>query len=424
MSAATHILANGAIVAADTVPGVETIAVGVSFNAGARDEIAAENGLAHLLEHMAFKGTHSRSARAIAEAIEGVGGWLNASTGYQRTSYYARVLARDLDRAFDVLADILYNALYDSDALEKERRIVAQEIAEAHDNPEDHVYTLLQETCFPNQSLGRPILGVLETLDALDADAFLRFMAARYRPENMVVAVAGGIAPDAVFQAAERHFGARSGGESDFGAAVRTPARFASGVRFDRRTIEQSHVALALRGEEVGAPGLYAMRVFAEILGGGMASRLFQTIREERGLAYSVYAFAEAYDDVGLIDIYAGTEDRSAPAAIAAALRCVSDMTERVTASELERAKAILKASVLMGLETPLGRVEAMTHQLYTEKRLLGAEALCARIDAVTSDGVREAAETALSGPIALSAVGQADAEALQQAVANVGGDA
>ncbi len=407
-------LANGVRVVIDPMPGLMSAAIGVYARAGAIDERREENGVAHLLEHMAFKGTGRRTARQIAEEIEAVGGYLNAGTGYTRTGYYARVLSADIALAFDVLADILGDPLFDGEELAKEQDVVLQEIGEAADQPDDAVMELLQTLSYGDHPLGRPILGTEESVKSQTPQSLRAFMTRTYRPQDIVVAASGGIDIGAVENLAMRAFGEWPKAAPNLPREI---ARYRGGRRHDRRDIEQTHVALAFPGAAVTDADYFATRVFAEALGGGMSSRIFQSVREERGLAYSVYAFADAYDDAGAVGVYAGTDAVNAAEAIGLIRRDIESLAAAPTPNEIDRSKAMLKSTMLMTLENPSSRIETAVGQLYAHGRLIAPNEISDRLDAVDAAGVRAVAEKALAGNSSLAVVGPGDLENLSAAL-------
>ncbi|MDZ7628708.1 MAG: pitrilysin family protein [Parvularculaceae bacterium] len=396
-------LDNGVRVLIDPMPGLLSAAVGVYARAGTIDERKAENGVAHLLEHMAFKGTRRRTARQIAEEIEAVGGYLNAGTGYTRTGYYARVLSADVALAFDVLADILIDPLFDTGELQKEKEVVLQEIGEAEDQPDDAVMELLQKLSYGDHPLGRPILGTEESVTAQSAASLRAFMTRNYNASDIIVAASGGVDARDVEAIARRLFGEWP--NSNAKPARATPC-YGGGRRHDARDIEQTHLALAFPGAAVGDDDYFATRVFAEALGGGMSSRIFQSVREERGLAYSVYSFADAYEETGTVGVYAGTDADNAPEAIALIRRDMEGLAASPTAREIERSKAMLKSTILMALENPSARIETAVGQLYAHGRLFAADEIAAKLDAVTADDIARVATKSLVGAASLAVVG------------------
>lgn len=397
-AASLHRLDNGVRVLCDPMPGLASACAGVWVAAGARHERADENGAAHLLEHMAFKGAGGRSARALAEAAESRGIWLNAATGHERTGFHARCLADDLIFALDLTADLVLAPHLDPADLELERGVVLQEIGEAHDDPEDRAGVLHQSAVFADQPLGRPILGAAETLAGLDTGRLRAFRDRLYAPDAMIVAAAGAVDSDAFLAWAT----ARFGGLAPFDPEAPEPARPGGGALGETRDCEQTHLVVSLPGPSAGAPGAAAARVLSEILGGGMASRLFQDLRETRGLVYSVEAWSEAWADCGRLCVAAGS-----------AAAASSEIAERVAAhwhamaetgpspAELDRARRILEASLMMGCEGPAARVEAAVGQTFTLGAPMALADMAGRVRAVTAEDVRAVARAALSGPAA-----------------------
>ncbi len=400
-------LANGVRVFADPMAGLESAAVGVWFRAGAIDETLEEQGIAHLLEHMAFKGTTARTARQIAEEIENIGGYLNASTGYSRTGYYARVLRKDVGTALEILADILTDPLFDAGELDKERQVVIQEIGEAADVPDDAVMEMLQTLSYGDHPLGRAILGTIESVSSHTSQRLSTFMSKHYAPEDLVVAASGAVDPDDVAKLAEKYFGARR----PISRPARTPKpSYKGGSNHELRDIEQTHIALSFPGAAVRDADYFATRIFVEALGGGMSSRIFQSVREERGLAYSVYSFTDSYDEVGSIGAYVGTDSENAAESVSLIRKEIALMADAANDKEIDRARAMLKSTLLMGLESPATRAETAVGQLFSHGRLLSASEIAERLDAVTVGDVRAAAGKALgaSAP-SLAIVGPAD---------------
>ena len=304
MSVAVTKLKSGIQVVTDTMPHLESASLGVWVNAGSRDERRDENGIAHCLEHMAFKGTRRRSARQIAEEIEAVGGDLNAATGAETTAYYARVLKADVPLALDVLADILSEPAFDRQELLREQNVIIQEIGAAADTPDDLIFEHLQVVAFPDQPLGRSILGTTKTVKSFDGAKLREYLGRNYRAPDMVVAAAGAVDHQAVVAEVERRFASFNGPAR----AAPEPASFGGGSHVEKRELEQVHIALALPGVAQTDPSLFSLQVFTSVLGGGMSSRLFQEAREKRGLCYSIYSFHAPYSDVGMFGLYAGTD--------------------------------------------------------------------------------------------------------------------
>ncbi|MEZ5896018.1 MAG: pitrilysin family protein [Parvularculaceae bacterium] len=404
-------LDNGVRIVCDPMPGLETAAIGIWYRAGALDENNEERGVAHLLEHMAFKGTTRRSARAIAEEIENVGGYLNASTGYGRTGYYARILKPDVDTAFGILADILLDPLFLDDELEKEKDVVVQEIGEAADTPDDAVMEMLQRVCYGEHALGRPILGTEDSVMSHTPERLRAFMQKNYTPQDMIIVAAGGFDAAVIKSLATNAFSGARRTQRVF--RPEKPA-YIGGRVHEARDIEQTHIAVNFPGVSATEPSFFATRVFTEALGGGMSSRIFQAIREQRGLAYSVYAFTDSYDDVGGVCAYVGTDSDQAAEAVGLIKSEITAMAGDVTRQEIDRARALLKSNLLMGLESPAARAEAAASQLFSYGRLFTTAEMCERLDAVTADDIRACAEHALSaGDPSLAIVGPADFDAV-----------
>lgn len=414
-----HRLANGVRVVCDPMPGLQTLAASVVAGRGARYEDAARCGWSHLMEHMVFKGAGGRSAQDIVEAIEAEGGQINAATGYERTSYQVRALAGGLDLGLATISDLLFRPTLSPEDLAKEKQVIGQEIAEAADDPEDRVFEMAQAAAFPDQPLGRPILGTVESIGAADPATLGDWRARLYPPNALVVAAAGAVDEAELLALAERDFGGEpEGPETDL-----APATFDGGAEADADRLEQAHVVFLLPAPSAVDPDYFALRLFAEILGGGMASRLFQEARERRGLAYAVDAYAETYLDAGLLGVYAGCAAKDARELALVAAGEIAGLARKVEPRELGRAKAQLKASMFMGRESPLARAEHAAGQLLVFGRLLGPNELARRIDEVTEDDLQRVGERMLGqGRAAASVLGpkaaMPAAEAFRRALA------
>lgn len=396
-------LPSGLTVASDPMPHLMSTALGVWVNCGSRHETPEESGLSHMLEHMAFKGTARRSARDIATEIESVGGDLNAYTGREQTAFHARVLKEDSGLALDMLADILIHPVFDEAELANERDVILQEIGQARDTPDDQVFDYLQEACYPAQAIGRPIFGSEQTVAGFSRSDIAAYIGKHYRAGAMVLAASGAIDHDALVEAGEKLFaGLSPGTERDF-----EPAAFAGGEKLARQSLEQAHLTFAFPGVAATDPDVYAAQIFATILGGGMSSRLFQEAREKRGLCYSIYAFSHSYRDTGMVGIYCGASEAKAGEIAPLVASEMAAMATGATAEEVARARAQLKASLLMGMEHPHARCEMMAGHLYNYGRIIGTEELVQRIDAVDTGAVRRfAARICDNGNPAVAAVG------------------
>jgi predicted Zn-dependent peptidase len=387
MSVEVSRLPSGLIVVTDAMPHLQTAALGVWVGSGSRFEDADEHGISHLLEHMAFKGTSRRSARDIVETIEAVGGELNAGTGVEVTAYYARVLKPDVPLALDVLADILTDPAFDPDELAREQNVIVQEIGAVADTPDDLVFDHLQSMAFPDQAVGRSILGTPATVRSLTGRRLRAYLARTYCAPDMVVAAAGAVDHRAVLAEVEQRFAKVNGSA----ASRPSPARYRGGSRIEARDLEQVHVAMALEGLPQRNPDLYSLHVFTSAVGGGMSSRLFQEVREVRGLCYSIYTFHAPYADTGLFGLYAGTDQLDAPELMRVVIGEIAGAAETLTEAEVARAKAQMKAGILIALESSSARAEQLARQMITHGRPIPVEEIVAKVEAVTVESARAA---------------------------------
>lgn len=389
----TTTLANGLRIITEPMPGLASASVGLWVMAGGRHERPEQNGIAHFLEHMAFKGTKTRTALQIAEQIEDVGGYINAYTSREMTAFYARVLGEDVPLALDVVSDIVLNPVFDQKELEVERNVILQEIGMALDTPDDIIFDWLQEAAYPDQAFGRTILGPAERVSTFERSDLAGFVAEHYGPDQMILAAAGAVDHDAIVRQAETIFASLS--------PIRQPAPalavWKGSERREIRDLEQVHFALAFEGPSYADPDLYVAQVYATAMGGGMSSRLFQKIREERGLCYSIFAQASSYDDTGMVTIYAGTSSEEVAAlellTIDELKRATGDMTE----AEVARARAQMKAGLLMGLEGASSRAERLARNLAVWGRVPDLAEISERIDAVNVADVEAYAEKVLT---------------------------
>ncbi|GGO27619.1 peptidase M16 [Gemmobacter aquaticus] len=404
-------LPNGFRIVTEDMPGLKSASVGIWVTAGGRHERAEQNGIAHFLEHMAFKGTARRTSLQIAEEIEDVGGYINAYTSKEMTAYYARVLSGDVALALDVISDIVLNPVFDPKEIEVERHVILQEIGQALDTPDDIIFDWLQEVSYPDQAFGRTILGPTELVSSFTRDDLVRFVHEHYGPDQMILAAAGGIDHDAIVAQATEIFG----GLTPVGNSTLEGARFGGGERREVKGLEQVHFALAFEAPGYRHPDVYTAQVYSTAMGGGMSSRLFQKIREERGLCYSIFAQSGAYEDTGSITIYAGTSEDEIADLTTLTLdelkRAADDMTE----AEVARARAQLKAGLLMGLESPSSRAERNARLLSIWGRVPDVDEAVAKIDAVTTADVRRVAGELAASRAALALYGPvADAPGLE----------
>jgi predicted Zn-dependent peptidase len=395
MSVAVDTLANGFRVVTQRMPHLETVSLGVWVACGSRHERLEEHGISHFLEHMAFKGTASRSARDIAEEIENVGGEINAATGLEQTAYYARVLKGDEGLALDVIADILLHPRLAPEDIAVEQEVVLQEIAATRDVPDEIAYDMLEAMAFPDQPLGRPILGTVESVGRFDAGRIADFLARHYRPDRMVMSAAGAVDHAALLARCEALFGAVPAGETPPVEA----GRYVGGTAVEVNEFEQSHLILAFHGLAIRDRELMTLQVLSGLLGGGASSRLFQEVREKRGLCYSIYSFVSAFEDEGMFGVHAAT----GPDEVGKLLPVVADEIANLASrgpsqTEVARAKAQLKAGLLMSLESSGARAEQLARQLQVHGRVLPLEEIIGLVDAVTAEAVRATAGRLLEG--------------------------
>jgi predicted Zn-dependent peptidase len=397
-------LPNGLTVATDRMEQVETVSVGVWVQVGTRHEIKEINGVSHVLEHMAFKGTRRRTARAIAEEIEAVGGHLNAYTAREGTTYFAKVMKEDIGLALDIIADILQHSVFDPEELAREREVILQEIGQARDTPDDIIFDHFQETAYPDQPLGRPVLGTEETVTSLKREALVAHMAQHYHAGRMILAAAGKLDHDWLVERAAALFAGLSNGA----APAPVPARYQGGEFRGDEDLEQVHIVLGFPGLPLGHADQFAMAALSTVLGGGMSSRLFQEVREKRGLVYSIYSFFAGFADSGLFGIYAGTGAKSLRELTPLVFDQVAGVARAVAPEELARAKAQLRADVLMSLESTGARAEQIARQLTIYGRILSPAEVTAEIDKVDNAALARCAAVLMKGPLTVATLGPA----------------
>ena len=395
-------LDNGVTVVTEAMPGVATATLGVWVGAGSRHERAEEGGLSHLIEHMAFKGTKTRSARRIAEDIENVGGDINAATSAEGTSYTARVLGEDAGVALDVIGDILTDSVFDAGELAREKSVILQEYAAIEDTPDDVVYEAFTEAAFPDQPMGRPIIGTPETINSFDRSAIEAYIAREYTPDRIVLAAAGAIGHDRIVESAERYFGAMK----PMQPPEAVPGVYGGGEKRLPKKLEQANLVIGLPGLSFRDENYYALHMFAQVLGGGLTSRLWHEVRETRGLAYEIQSFHWSFYDCGLFGIGAGTSGGDLAELVDVTLEATIRAAADADTVEVARAKAQLKVALLSALETPGGRIERNARQILAWGRVIPASEVIAKVDAVTVDDVRAAGKRLLAGAPTLAAIG------------------
>jgi predicted Zn-dependent peptidase len=395
-------LSNGLRVATDRIDTVDTVSLGLWVDVGTRHEAPEINGAAHFLEHMAFKGTERRSARAIAEEIEAVGGHLNAYTSRESTAYYAKVLKEDLPLALDILADILLHSSFDPTELERERTVILQEIGQANDTPDDIIFDYFQERAFPDQAMGRPVLGSPDIIRRLSREAVMGYLRDHYGAARMVLSAAGNLEHRRVVDLAEKLLA-----EMPAERAVSSePAQYVGGDRRQQRELEQLHLVIGFPGLPLGDPDYYAASVLSTAFGGGMSSRLFQEVREKRGLVYSIHSFAHGYRDGGLFGIYAGTGEEEAAELLPVLCEETARLADGFAPAELARAKAQMKAGLLMSLESTGARCEQMAQHMLIHGTPFDPADMVRRIEAVDDAAIARVVAGWHSAPPTLTALG------------------
>lgn len=396
-------LSNGLTVATETLPSIESVALGVWVKSGARNERDDEHGMAHLLEHMAFKGTSTRSAFEIASQIENVGGEINAATSVETTSFYARVLADDAPLAIDLLSDILQDSEFDPDELEREQHVILQEIGAAHDTPDDVVFDRFTETAYRHQTIGRSILGTPETVKSFTSAQLHAFMERQYGADDMVVVAAGDIKHDVFVREVEKRLGTfRSKSDS----VLPQYAQYVGGDFREQRDLMDAQIVLGFEGRAYHVRDFYASQVLSMILGGGMSSRLFQEVREKRGLCYSVYAFHWGFSDTGIFGVHAATGQSDIAELVPVIISELQKSGDEILQEELDRARAQYRAGLIMSAESPASRASQIARQMLLFGRPIGKDELMERLSALTVERLRDLSSRLFSTKPTVTAVG------------------
>lgn len=405
MSVELTTLPNGFRIVSEYMPSLQSASLGVWVSAGGRHERVDQNGIAHFLEHMAFKGTKRRNALQIAEAIEDVGGFINAYTSREATAYYVRVLENDVPLAFDVISDIILNSVFDPQEVDIERGVILQEIGQSLDTPDDIIFDWLQEVSYPDQPFGRTILGPAERVESFNSTNLSEFVAQNYVPDQMILAAAGAVDHDALVRMAEATFGYLPSSNG----LIAQPALYQGGECRVVKDLEQAHFTMSLETQGYMSDDIYTSQVYAVALGGGMSSRLFQEAREKRGLCYTIYAQSGAYSDTGSLTIYSGTSGDDVAGLSELCIDELKRSTEDMSQAEVDRARTQMKAGMLMGLESPASRCERLARMVGIWGRVPDLDEIVEKIDAVTVKAVRDFAErlceksapsVALYGPV------------------------
>lgn len=398
-------LSSGLTVVTETMPHLESVALGVWIKSGSRNETANEHGIAHLLEHMAFKGTARRSARDIAEEIENVGGELNAATSTETTSYYARVLKDHVPLAVDILADILTESAFDDEELRREKHVILQEIGAANDTPDDVVFDRFSEAAFKGQTIGRPILGTPETVTSFTPDQIRNYLSRNYTTDRMFVVAAGAVDHQTFVKQVEERFASLPTAPS--APPVFDAARYIGGDTREDRDLMDAQVLLGFEGKAYHMRDFYCSQILANILGGGMSSRLFQEVREHRGLCYSVYAFHWGFSDTGIFGVHAATSGNELPTLVPVILEELRKSSETIHQVEIDRARAQIRAQLLMGQESPAARAGQIARQMMLYGRPIPNPEMMERLEGITTQRLTDLAGRLFFDTVpTLSAVG------------------
>ncbi|WP_082434482.1 M16 family metallopeptidase [Devosia sp. A16] len=403
MTVRSTTLPNGMTVLTDDMPHLESASLGIWVKAGSRSETEAEHGISHMLEHMAFKGTTTRDALEIASTIENVGGDLNAATSVEHTGYFARVLKEDVALSADILSDILQNSQFEQHELDREQQVIVQEIGAARDNPDDHVFDLFQQAAYPDQAIGRTILGTVESVNSFGPESIRAYMERNYVGDHMVLCAAGNVDHDALVDIANNRF-------HDLKPTGAPPPDKAAYVGGEQRLVsehEQAHIVLGMEGRAYNSDGFYAVQILASILGGGMSSRLFQEVREKRGLCYSVYAFHWAFADSGIFGVAASTGEDEVAELLPVVLDELRKATETITDEEVIRVRNQIRAGLLMSLESPSSRAGQLARQQILWGRTIPLQETVERINRITADRVKQIARQIFdAGKVSLAGIG------------------
>lgn len=403
MTVRSTTLPNGMTVLTDDMPHLESASLGIWVKAGSRSETEAEHGISHMLEHMAFKGTKTRDALEIASTIENVGGDLNAATSVEHTGYFARVLKEDVALSADILSDILQNSQFEQHELDREQQVIVQEIGAARDNPDDHVFDLFQQAAYPDQAIGRTILGTVESVNSFGPDSIRSYMERNYVGDHMVLCAAGNVDHDELVDIANNRF-------HDLkitGAPAPEKAAYVGGEQRLVSEHEQAHIVLGMEGRAYNSDGFYAVQILASILGGGMSSRLFQEVREKRGLCYSVYAFHWAFADSGIFGVAASTGEDEVAELLPVVLDELRKATETISDEEVIRVRNQIRAGLLMSLESPSSRAGQLARQQILWGRPIPLQETVDRINRITADRVKLIARQIFdAGKVSLAGIG------------------
>lgn len=402
MSIEITTLANGLRIATDPMPDAESVVVGAWVGVGTRHEPWKANGIAHLVEHMMFKGTKNRSAYALSSAIENKGGAMNAYTTREETAYYARVLPEEAENATDVIADMLRHSVFDDKELDRERQVIIQEIGRDLDSPDVYVDDLMHVSALPKQKMGRPILGTVDVIERVQRDAVAHYVDQYYAANTMVLIAAGKITHAQFVAMVKRRFGSLAPGKKP----VVEKAQVRGGATLLEKDIEQAHIIMGFAGPGYHTKATYPAQLLSMILAGTSSSRLFQKVREKRGLVYTISSSHSAFSDAGIFQIYAGTDPKRLRELIPVVCDELRDVQRNVTRGELDRAKAQIRADMLMGKESVMRRAEVLGHQILAFGNPVPTETVLKRVMEVSQDDVQNMAAKLFARKPILTALG------------------
>ncbi len=395
-------LKNGLKIVTQNMPSLETVSLGIWNFVGGRDETENNNGVAHLLEHMAFKGTKSRSALDIAETIENVGGDINAYTSKEITAYFVKLIAQDLALGIDIISDIIQNSIFSEEELNRERGVILQEIGMYLDSPDEMIFDYWQEKAFPNQPIGRSILGKTDIIKNISRDEVKSFMTSHYHPKKMIISAAGKVEHEKFVEAIKRSFVNLPMGKNE----GRLKSNYKSGEYREKKELEQIHLLLGFEGIDYHHKDYYSLLIYSSLLGGGMSSRLFQEIREKRGLVYGISSFSTSYTDTGIFGIYCGTGENQIEELIPVLCDQLNQSPSSISEKEISRGKAQLKANLMMGRESAFRRCESAARQLLVFDRVIEPSEILEKIDEVNIESVKKVAKMIVSKPLTISSIG------------------
>jgi len=401
------ILNNGLRVITKPMPAFRSVAIGVWIRAGSADENKENNGYSHFIEHMLFKGTPTRSAQLLADEMDWLGGNVNAYTSKELTCFHAKVIGQQVERAMDLLSDIIINSSFDKNELEKEKGVILEEIAMTEDTPEDIVHDLLAEAYFPETALGMPILGSAENVRNATRESLLSYKNAYYTPKNVVLSVAGGFDEETLLPIVERCFGSWQGGEAPK-REITDPDRRLTLLK--KKPVEQAQLCIGFKGVAQGSDELYPLTIFNSVLGGAMSSRLFQRIREQMGAAYSVYSYPSCYSSCGMISVYAGTSPDNLNAVADAIMQEIELIKrEGMSKNEFEKAKEQLKTGYILGRETTMAQMNSLGRSILLGEKIKSDDEVIAKIDNTTMEDVEKIVMSVLGSKYAVAVVGNCE---------------